>query len=168
MSISGALEHCRMRRLSSGIIFVCQLPAIYVIQTFETWYTLADTQKMDAMHLLPQHDIHRDTLVTAGLTRYPTTPGHVHVTLHSVGKLMSLPLMTFLDVMHTVRRISATLNSGFHTHRCGLTCDGSGIISLILLHGLSKQWKPIVHHEDEYCYAILVVVKDVDYFCYEL
>lgn len=105
---------------------------------------------MDTIHLLPQHVIYRDTLVTAGLTRYPTTPGHVHVTLHSVGKLMSLPLMTFLEVMHTVRRISATLNSGFHTHRCGLTCDGSGIISLIPLHGLSKQWKPIVYHEDEY------------------
>ncbi len=88
--------------------------------------------------------------MVAGLTRYPITPGHAVVACHGVNELMSLSLPMFLKVMHTVRQISATLVSAMSTHRCGLTCDGSGVISLIPLHGLSKEWEAVIYTEEEY------------------
>lgn len=102
------------------------------------------------IHLLSQHIIYRDALVAAGLTRYPITPGHTVVACHGVDELMSLPLPTFLKIMCTVRHVSGTLISGFSLHRCGLTCDGSGVISLLPLHDLSKDWEAVVHNEEEY------------------
>ena len=102
------------------------------------------------IHLLSQYVLYQDTLVVAGLTRYPITPSHAVVVCRGVAELMSLPLPTFLKVMHTVRQVSATLNFGLSTHRCGMACDGSGALSLIPLHGLSKDWKAIVHNQEEY------------------
>lgn len=102
------------------------------------------------LHILSQHVIHQDALIIAGLTRYPITPSHAVVICRGVGELMSLSLPTFLKVMHTVRQVSATLNSGLSTHRCGMTCDGSGALSLIPLHGISKDWTAIVHNQEEY------------------
>ena len=102
------------------------------------------------VHILSQHVIHQDALITAGLTRYPVTPSHAVVICRGGGELMSLPLPTFLKVMHTVRQVSATLNSGLSTHRCGMACDGSGALSLIPLHGVSKEWTAMVHNQEEY------------------
>ena len=100
--------------------------------------------------LLSQHVIGRDTLMAAGLTRYPTTPGHTNIACQGIDALMSLPLPTYLKIMHTAQQVSATISSGYSSHRCGLTCDGSGTISLIPLHGLGKDWKAVVHNEEEY------------------
>ena len=100
--------------------------------------------------LLPQHIFNRDSLVAAGLTRYPVAPSHAVVACRGIDELMSLPLLTFLRVMYVVREVSATLISSSSTYRCGLTCDGSGAISLIPLHGLSKDWKAVVDDEEEY------------------
>lgn len=98
------------------------------------------------LHILLQHVIHQDALIVAGLTRYPITASHAVVICRGVGE----PLPTFLKVMHTVRQVSATLNSGLSTHRCGMTCDGSGVLSLIPLHGISKEWTAIIHNQEEY------------------
>lgn len=45
--------------------------------------------------LLPQHIFHQDTLVSAGLTRYPITPGHTMATRHGDTDLMSWSLPEF-------------------------------------------------------------------------
>lgn len=100
--------------------------------------------------LLFQHMFHQDTLVTAGFTRYPLTPGHVLISCHGSEKLMSLPSDAFLKVMNTARQLSATLTSGSSTHFSGLACDGSGIISLLPLHGVDKNWKAAVRNDEEY------------------
>lgn len=100
--------------------------------------------------LLLQHTIHCDALSAAGLTRYPITPGHTVVACHGVSELMSLPWPIFWRVLYSVRELSATLTAGMSVHRCGLACDGSGIISLLPLHGLSKDWKAVLHAEEQY------------------
>ena len=102
------------------------------------------------IHVLPQHIIYHDRLVTAGLTRYPITPGHAVVVCHGVEELFSLPLLKFLDFMYTARLLSETLISGSNAQRCGLTCNGSGILSLLPLYGLTKDWKPVICSEEEF------------------
>ena len=102
------------------------------------------------IHLLPQHIFYQDDLLAAGLTRYPITPGHATVTCRGVDELMSLALPTFLKVMCTVRQVSATLMSVSSAHRCGLACDGSGVISFLPLHGLSEEWEAVICDEEEY------------------
>lgn len=124
---------------SSGRVF----PIAYCTSSSSASVVLCTT-----IHLLSQHTFYRDNLVAAGLTRYPIIPGHAIVACHGVD--MSLPLPTFLKIMYTVRKISATLISGSSTHRCGLACDGSGTISLLPLHGLSEDWHAIVCNEEEY------------------
>lgn len=117
---------------------------------FCTSSSLTSSVLRTTVPLLSQHIIHRDTLLAAGLTRYPITPGHAVVDCHGVDELMSMPVSTFLKVMHTVRQVSATLISGSITHRCGLACDGSGVISLLPLHDLNQDWEAVIHNEDEY------------------
>lgn len=102
------------------------------------------------IHVLSQHIIYKGPRMTAGLTRYPIMPGHAVAFCYGVEKIMSLPLTEFLGVMCTVRLLSATLISGSNAKRCGLTCDGSGLISLLPLHGLTKDWKPVICDEEEY------------------
>lgn len=118
--------------------------------TFVGPITAKSSVLLTTIHLLSQHVFYQDALVVAGLTRYPITPSHAVVVSPGVGELMSLPLPTFLEIMHTVRQVSATLNFGLSTHRCGLACDGSGVLSLVPLHGLSKDWKAVVHNQEEY------------------
>ena len=100
--------------------------------------------------LLPQHMLYQDPLIIVGLTRYPTSPGHVIVHYREDGCLMALDIAKFSNIMLTVREAAFTVASALHTHRCGLTYDGHGTISIIPLHGVSKDWKPIVHGEEEY------------------
>lgn len=100
--------------------------------------------------LLPQHVLHQDPLVIVGLTRYPTTPGHVIVQCREDKYLMALDVAKFSNILLTVRDVASTVASVLHTHRCGLTYDGSGTISIIPLHGVCKEWKPILHGQEEY------------------
>jgi len=100
--------------------------------------------------LLSQHTFHRDTLVSVGLTRYPITPGHTVVTCHRTNELMSLSLHEFLTVPNTARQFASAVSSAMQANRCGLVCDGRGLISLIPLHGLTKEWNPVVHDVEEY------------------
>ena len=99
--------------------------------------------------LLSQHIFYQDSLMVAGLTRYPITPGHV-VADCKTAALLSLNMTRFLSAMTTLRRMSVTVNAELHAHRCALSCDGSGLVSLLPLHGLSKDWKPVIHAEEEY------------------
>ena len=134
---------------SMGHVFVESSGRVFPI-AYCTSSSSASVVLWTTIHLLSQHTFYRDNLVAAGLTRYPIIPGHAIVTCHGVDEVMSLPLPTFLKIMYTVRKISATLISGSSTHRCGLACDGSGTISLLPLHGLSEDWHAIVCNEEEY------------------
>ena len=63
---------------------------------------------------------------------------------------MSLNLGDFLTVLNTARRISFALTAATKVLRCGLVCDGSGIISIIPFYGLFKEWSPVTHDLKEY------------------
>ena len=56
----------------------------------------------------------------------------------------------FLDAMTTLRGLSWVLNDELKTYRSALSYDGGRVISLIPLHGLSKEWNPIVYEEQEW------------------
>lgn len=99
--------------------------------------------------LFSQHTFYRDSLLTAGFTRYPWTPGQVVAALNETD-LLSMSAERFLKAMITLRELSFHVNAGVKTYRSALSYDGGRIISLIPLHGLSKEWSPIVYGEQEY------------------
>lgn len=100
--------------------------------------------------LLPQHTIYQDQLLSAGLTRYPTTPGHTVISCHAIPALMSLQLSRFVQILAVVRRLSSVVSSSYGAARCGLVCDGSSTLSVIPLNGISKKWAPVVHKKEEF------------------
>ena len=99
--------------------------------------------------LFSQHTFYQDSLLNAGFTRYPWTPGHVVAALNE-NDLWSMSIEEFLDVMSTLRGLSRILNDALKTHRSALSYDGGRAISLIPLHGLDNEWSPIVHEGEEY------------------
>lgn len=99
--------------------------------------------------LFSQHTFYRNSLLTAGFTRYPWTPGQVVAALNE-NDLWSMSSENFLDTMSTLRGLSRVLNDELKTYRSALSYDGGRIISLIPLHGLTKEWSPIMHEVQEY------------------
>ncbi|KAL8942744.1 MAG: hypothetical protein Q9216_001492 [Gyalolechia sp. 2 TL-2023] len=100
--------------------------------------------------LLAEKDIAVVCLLSAGLTRYPTSTGHTLLTIHHALPLMSLQLPQFVEVLTTARQLSSSVCSSAGASRCGLVCDGSSILSLIPLLGLSKDWEPVINEEEEF------------------
>ena len=99
--------------------------------------------------LFSQHTFYHDSLLNAGFTRYPWTPGHVVAGLNENG-LWAMSVEEFLHVMSTLRGLSWILDVALKTYRSALSYDGGRIISLIPMHGLTKDWRPIMHEEQEY------------------
>ncbi|KAL8700967.1 MAG: hypothetical protein Q9201_005159 [Fulgogasparrea decipioides] len=100
--------------------------------------------------LLPQHTFYRNQSLSAGLTRYPTSTGHTVISCHATSALMSLQLSRFVQALAVTRRLSSVVSSTYGAARCGLVCDGSSVLSLIPLTGISKDWAPVVHEEEEF------------------
>ncbi|KAL9612627.1 MAG: hypothetical protein Q9167_002797 [Letrouitia subvulpina] len=98
----------------------------------------------------PLHVIYENELAVIGLTRYPITDGHTAAVCRKKDELMSLPMPTFVKVMHLVRQITAALNAYFGTSRCGLSSDGGPVVYLTPLHGLGSDWEPVIHNREEY------------------
>lgn len=96
--------------------------------------------------IYPQHIVYESRLLSAGLTRYPTTNGHMIAQIRSGLPLMSLPRQDFLDALTKCRWIAAQCPET----RCGLASDGSDTISLIPLNGVAENWEPITHLEEVY------------------
>lgn len=100
--------------------------------------------------LLPQHIIYQDALVIAGLTASPIATGQVTVHCRKHGYLMAVDVRGFTNILLTVREVASNVASVLLTNRCGLSYNGSGMISIIPLHGVGRDWRPIVHGEEEY------------------
>jgi diadenosine tetraphosphate (Ap4A) HIT family hydrolase len=88
-----------------------------------------------------------DKNFSAGFTFYPTTPGHC--ILH-----LKLPLFTCKstsgDILKVARRVAITLAAIIGVDRCGLAYDGDRLIHLLPLHGVGKDWAPVLNDEEEY------------------
>lgn len=102
------------------------------------------------IHLYPQDTFHEDDVVSAGLTRYPITSGHALMVCTGTADLMALTSSKFSDVLNTARQVALAMCSTMNVDRCGLVCDGSQVVSLIPLRGLSKGWEPVVNEVEEY------------------
>ncbi|KAL8938578.1 MAG: hypothetical protein Q9211_003145 [Gyalolechia sp. 1 TL-2023] len=100
--------------------------------------------------LLPQHVFYQDRILSAGLTRYPASTGHTLLITNPALPLMSLQLPHFVEILTSARRLSPSVCRSVGASRCGLVCDGSFILSLIPLLGLSKVWEPIIHKKEEF------------------
>ncbi|KAL8839489.1 MAG: hypothetical protein Q9170_001712 [Blastenia crenularia] len=100
--------------------------------------------------LLPQHVFYQDEKLAAGMTRYPTSTGHAVLKVRTAPALMSLQLPCFVEVLTLARRFSSAVCTPIEASRCGLTCDGSSVLSLIPLLGLSNEWAPVIQEEEEY------------------
>ena len=99
--------------------------------------------------LFSQHTFYQNSLLNAGFTRCPWTSGHVVAALNQ-NDLWSMSAENFLDVMSTLRGLSWILNDALKTYRSALSYDGGRVVSLIPMHGLTKDWRPIMHEEQEY------------------
>lgn len=101
--------------------------------------------------LLPQHIIYNDNRVVAGLTRFPTTTGHtLIISSQSAIDLFSLRAGDFTKIMVTVSKIAANLRAFYHVRRCALITEGGSSLSIIPLHGLSKEWQPVNSDSNEF------------------
>lgn len=101
--------------------------------------------------LLPRHVFHYGSQTFAGLSRYPTTKGHAHIVLQTTKHdLFSLDLDKYMHMMLEVYQVAGALRSYYDVARCALTADGSGILSVIPLHGLQKNWERVTCSKKEF------------------
>ncbi|KAL9102403.1 MAG: hypothetical protein Q9163_002448 [Psora crenata] len=101
--------------------------------------------------LLPRHVFHHGSQTSAGLSRYPTMRGHTHIVLQTTkDDLFSLDLDKYMRTMHEVYQVAGVLRSYYDVARCALVADGSGILSVIPLHGLQRNWERVTTSEKEF------------------
>lgn len=68
----------------------------------------------------------------------------------SAPNLFSLDQADFLKAMATIKSLGERLRSFYGVGRCALMTEGDHSLSIIPLHGLSREWKPIVSHTTEF------------------
>ncbi|ESK83797.1 histidine triad [Moniliophthora roreri MCA 2997] len=79
---------------------------------------------------------------------FPTTFGQVLVELEG-SSVSGLDINSFVDLFKLARRISSALASVTGARRCALASDGT-CVTIIPLHGLAEEWKPVLCEEAEY------------------
>lgn len=99
---------------------------------------------------LPPHEFYNDGRLSIGHTRYFTTPGHSIVALASGEDLFSIPLGDFLATLDQIRTAASVLRGYYSVGRFALVADGGDTFSLLPLHGLSEDWKPITSDVKEF------------------
>lgn len=99
----------------------------------------------------PLHVIHHGRQTSAGLSSLPTTKGHTHVLLDDIKyDLFSLDLDKYMLTMQEVYQVARILRDYYSVARCALAADGSGVLSVIPLHGLQRKWEPVTASEKEF------------------
>ena len=104
----------------------------------------------NTLPVLQSHTIYSDELVLIGHSRYPTTPGHTAAVIRRESDLFSLPQDDFVDVLKLLSRTSSCLQMYYGVERCALITEGGKFLSLLPLHGLSKDWKPVTSDLKEF------------------
>ncbi|OCL12796.1 putative L-asparaginase [Glonium stellatum] len=103
--------------------------------------------------LFPQHIFYDDGAITAGLTRYPISPGQTVITTPGTTPLMSLDKSSFLAFMMIARRIAGGVRAAVLAKHCGLVSNGGDSVSLLPFPQLKATGIPIDSNELEY-YAV--------------
>lgn len=104
----------------------------------------------NTLPVLQRHEIYRDEQVLIGHSRYPTTPGHIVAIIQRDSDLFSLPQEDFVNVLKLISQTSSCLKKYYGVERCALITEGSKFLSLLPLHGLSKDWKPVTSNLREF------------------
>ncbi|PCG93817.1 Aminoacyl-tRNA synthetase, class II (D/K/N) [Penicillium occitanis (nom. inval.)] len=101
--------------------------------------------------VLQTHEIYHDDQLVIGHSRYPSTRGHTLAAFKTdVKSLFALTLDEFLRAMNTLRTINSALRKFYHVERCALITEGKDVLSIWPLHGLGRDWKPIMSDVKEY------------------
>lgn len=100
--------------------------------------------------VLPFHEFYSDNQLLVGLSRYPTTLGHAYVTMKTAIDLFSLPLQAFTKCLAKVATVASVLQEYYDVQRCALVTEGDMSISILPLHGLSKDWKSVTSELQEF------------------
>ncbi|KAL9078332.1 MAG: hypothetical protein Q9157_002763 [Trypethelium eluteriae] len=104
-----------------------------------------------SLTVLPQHIFYSDSHLSAGLSQFPTTQGQSTAVLkHSAPSLFSLEQADFLRAMITIKSLQQKLRAFYGVNRCALITEGNHPISMIPLHGLSEEWKPVIGNANEF------------------
>ena len=85
-----------------------------------------------------------------GHSCYPTTLGHTLVLIKSGTDLFSLPPDAFVDVLTKIAAAASALCRHYKVERCALVTEGGSSLSLLPLHGLNPDWKPITSDMKEF------------------
>ncbi|KAM0563573.1 hypothetical protein ACHAPJ_001297 [Fusarium lateritium] len=100
--------------------------------------------------LLPSHEFYSDYQLSIGLSRYPVTHGHALARIKSGDTLFSLEPSEFTKAMTQVSATASILRDHYKVERCALASDGSDSLSVLPLHGLGKDWRPITSDIKEF------------------
>lgn len=100
--------------------------------------------------VLPSHEFYNDDQLLIGHTRYPTTPGHALAIVQSGMDLFSLRPDEFVRALTKVSTAASLLSKHYNVERCALVTEGGNSLPLWPLHGLSKDWKPVMSNLKEF------------------
>lgn len=86
-----------------------------------------------------------------GNSRYPFTRGHTVAALKvGTSNLFALSLDDFLHVMNGLHATAAVIRDYYEVQRCALVTEGANTLSILPLHGLSSDWKPVTSGVKEF------------------
>lgn len=88
----------------------------------------------------PKYSTHH---LTAGISRFPTTPGQHVVVLHSP-YLFSMDENDQRDILWFVHEFAQEVKTVARVKRCGLAYDGHQCLHIIPMHGLNENWTPLL------------------------
>ncbi|KAI9663920.1 MAG: hypothetical protein M1821_007411 [Bathelium mastoideum] len=122
---------------------------------FSVAWGSASTSPMTSLHpttfpIVPSHEISNDGRFAIGLSRYLTTVGHTLVILQRDVDLFSLQAGDFVDLQAKISQTASILCKYYKVRRCALVTDGGSSLSLLPLHGLSTDWKPVTCDQTEF------------------
>ncbi|KAF5019627.1 hypothetical protein F66182_8373 [Fusarium sp. NRRL 66182] len=100
--------------------------------------------------VLASHEFYSDHQLSIGLSRYPVTRGHALVTIKSGKALFSLEASEFTNAMTQVSTAVSLLTDHYQVERCALASNGADRLSLLPLHGLTKDWQAITSDIKEF------------------
>ncbi|KAL8291008.1 hypothetical protein RB600_006476 [Gaeumannomyces tritici] len=107
---------------------------------------MMDALMMDApttVPVLPSHQFYNDGQLLIGHSRYPTTPGHALAIVQSGTDLFSLGRDEFVNVLTKISKAASLLCARHAVECCALVADGGSSLSLLPLHGLGEDWRPV-------------------------
>lgn len=150
-NVAGAETSCAVAAIDAdGNCVIESTARLFSVASGSSWTSTNFGLQPDTLPILPLHEMYHDDHVLIGHSRYPTTPGHTVAVIQRDGDLFSLPRDDFVCVLNSLRRISSVLQKLYKVERCALITEGGNSLSLLPLHGLSNDWKPVTSDLKEF------------------